>query len=478
MNYINIQPIDIDIDDFGQIEFIKYNLNDDSREFYGYTVQNLQTTVPDASVIPINPNQKFGSNFQQLYSLAIKSQQTLKLRADLNTIVIKPLEERINDIISRIHDIQSWYAFLYLFPLNPDPIDYSAILLALFGPLALNLTGGYTLLHLANAAKIYFAILDGDVEIDDLDDIFDSLDLFEILKAATGIGTLLAPSDGLIVPLWLFNTCDPPLEDLDTNIIIWQPDPDITLNNPLQFNKDTDELLKVNTKIFNNDIRFRASIWTKDGSRVRLHAEVRNVFKNFENDEEYTGDFMDSPGTIFVDADNLNRCKDYHWQIIAESENGDFSEWQVFSTNIESERDFRILATTDVFDIKQFESNGIVEIPVGGGTIEFEDEIIFIRGTVFNVLGQDVRLEVETRDVKQLFINSPTSTGDFFNSGEIAEVEEDDLMLPIIKVPGSSFYRKFQIRARSTSGDVSDWKQVSERGGLESHFIINFPAVF
>ncbi len=120
MAYINVTPISVGIDQLQNIDIIQYELNSDPRIHFGFVAQDVADHILDAAVVPSNPGEKFGTQYQELIAPSIKGTQQTKLLADNNTTRIFDLENRINNNISDpIFEIQKFIGWYWTLSFSP-----------------------------------------------------------------------------------------------------------------------------------------------------------------------------------------------------------------------------------------------------------------------------------------------------------------------------------------------------------------------
>ena len=109
--------------------------------------------------------------------------------------------------------------------------------------------------------------------------------------------------------------------------------------------------------------------------------------------------------------------------------------------------------------IKQFQSDGITAIPEGGETY---DTTLVFKGFVSDPDGDDVRLEIELREIDQVFTGEPFLFIDLVPSGTEVTITQYGLE------PGEYHW---QYRARDSKDASSEWEEYGSDGNID--FTVN-----
>ena len=191
-----------------------------------------------------------------------------------------------------------------------------------------------------------------------------------------------------------------------------------------QLRSDTLTILPVGGSVTDSVAVVQARVADPDTVDVlRLEVEVQPVGTPFtgvptdSSETGYGGDLL----TIRVDGlpDNM----DYHWQLRTADHTGRPSAWTSFGANAEGDGDFRVgvpEAPNDPTDLGQFKSDGSTPIAVADST---DERTVVLAGTVEDIDPIDqLRLEVEVREIGTPFTGTPTGSSVQVASGGVAEV--------------------------------------------------------
>lgn len=115
--------------------------------------------------------------------------------------------------------------------------------------------------------------------------------------------------------------------------------------------------------------------------------------------------------------------------------------------------------------VSQYRADEVTEIPEGGETPE---STVVFKGTVSDPDGDSVRLEIELRQMSEVFMDEPTpeTISDYVPSGTQVTITRYGLV--------NADY-KWQYRAKDSNGAVSDWTEFGAMGNVD--FSVNVPAL-
>jgi hypothetical protein len=196
---------------------------------------------------------------------------------------------------------------------------------------------------------------------------------------------------------------------------------------------------------------FKGTVSDPDGDRVKLEIELRRL-------DEYGGTFTGTPtwtSGLVQSGSEVTYTRpalvpgNYHWRARAVDERGAASPWARFGDNADCEADLQLVATRppgSPASLRQFRSDGVNEMPVGGTT---EESTVVFKGTVSDPDGDRVKLEIELRRVDEgEFACAPTWASDLVTSGSEVTYTRSAL------VPGDYHWRA---RSVDESGAASPW---------------------
>jgi hypothetical protein len=220
-----------------------------------------------------------------------------------------------------------------------------------------------------------------------------------------------------------------------------------------QFRKDSTVAIGVGAVTPQDTVVFKATLNDPNPSdSVRLEIEVAPVGSAFSNSASHQGNFVAvAPGgrVVAVRAPALSENTGYHWQARTCDKTNRCSAWVSFGQNAETAPDFYVNATPEdppvPASIGQFTAGG-APIAVGGNS---GGGNVVLSGTVNDPdPGDQVRLEVEVRQVGSAFSNVMTAASTFGSLNRVASATVGATLL-------LSYH--WQVRTCDQMGRCSAW---------------------
>ncbi len=195
---------------------------------------------------------------------------------------------------------------------------------------------------------------------------------------------------------------------------------------------------------------FRAFLTDSNGDAVRLEIEVKPLGVAFDGRTSGISDFFPNGSSISMSISGLPDGP-YKWRALAVDSTGASSAFVDFGANAETVPDFKVApvtnaAPTDPTQLNQLKLDGVTSIEQGG--------IASILGLNFSGLQADtdndqVRVEVEVRNVGTTFANAPTAVGEFSPAGFAGQVSMTGFR------NDEQFH--WQLRVTDSTGTPSGW---------------------
>ena len=222
-----------------------------------------------------------------------------------------------------------------------------------------------------------------------------------------------------------------------------RPNPPVS---PEQLLNDSTTVIAIGDTITATDLLFRAVISDPDlGDVVHLEAEVRPLLTDFTGPNIPNGPAVANGQTAWISVSGLADNVSYHWRVRAGDNTGRQGDWVEFNGNPA----FRIAVPhpPTIAAPNQFQIDSVTSIATNGVS---DTDFVVLRATLNDQdPGDQLRLQVEVKEVGTNFIDSPTDESGPVTTGGSAAVRVGPL-------PNAKDYH-WQARAIDQTGDTSAW---------------------
>ncbi|HEY7685847.1 MAG TPA: hypothetical protein VH833_07050, partial [Gemmatimonadales bacterium] len=215
---------------------------------------------------------------------------------------------------------------------------------------------------------------------------------------------------------------------------------------PEQLLSDSVTVIPIGDTITASSLLFRAVISDPDlGDVVHLEAEVQPVGTGFSAPNVPNGPAVANGQVGWITISGLADNVSYHWRVRAADNTGRQGDW----VERGGTPDFRIAVPhpPTIAALNQFQIDSVTSIAVGGVS---DTDFVVLRATLNDQdPGDQLRLQVEVREVGTGFIDSPTDESGPVATGGFAAVRVGSL-------PNATDFH-WQARAVDQGGDTSAW---------------------
>ncbi len=219
-----------------------------------------------------------------------------------------------------------------------------------------------------------------------------------------------------------------------------------------QFQSDGSTSISTGGAATSTTVVLKATVSDPDSNQVKLEVEVKPVGTAFDGTSTFTGSLVSSGSTASATVTGLTFGANYHWRARAVDSNdvpsASWASYPTGSPNAETATDFTVThSPNDASNLAQFQSDGTTAIATGGASLGTS---VVLKATVSDPdLGDQVRLEVEVKQVGTSFSGSGTVLGSLVSNGSTASVTVSSLGV------GNDYH--WRARAVDANGAAGNW---------------------
>ncbi len=213
---------------------------------------------------------------------------------------------------------------------------------------------------------------------------------------------------------------------------------------------------------------FKATLTDPDSDNVRLLVEARTLATGFTGNANYVSDFVPGGTAASITVGSVLSNTSYHWQFAVQDANGATSAWTSFGGNTEADSDFRASATGNLppdVPTAPIQSTSGGSVAATGASVT--DGTIVFKGTLIDINGNCLRLQIELRPLSMAFSGTPNGESYFIANGQQASVTFSGL--------NGSYH--WQYRAMDSNQSPSAWASFGGNSEAVADFTVVSPAV-